>query len=210
MSTAQALETELQRFHGPDADEPPAGPHEPVGERIGRTLTALPGIGGPLRHPDGLVLENGEQPDGPFVHGIRPAMHRWEIPRRERFAWRARIHANPASSLAYRICVAVAGALLIVLSALTGWLPGPGGIPLLLIGMAVLASEFRWAHRITVGVTMLVRRVGCWPRRARAGAVVACGSLVVACGYVALLVTGIPAWLPGWAAGALSHVPGLG
>ena len=73
MSTAQALETEPQRFHGPDADEPPAGPHEPVGERIGRTLTALPGIGGPLRHPDGLVLENGEQPDGPFVHGIRTA-----------------------------------------------------------------------------------------------------------------------------------------
>ncbi|RLP12123.1 hypothetical protein D7U36_02315 [Propionibacterium australiense] len=146
----------------------------------------------------------------PRAHGIRPAMHRWLIPRRERFAWRARIHANPATSLAYRTGIGVLGALLLVLSALTGWLPGPGGIPLFLIGMAVLASEFRWAHRITVTVMMLVRRIECWSVRAKVIGMGAFGAIVVTCFYIVLLVIGIPSWVPGWAARWLSHLPGVG
>ncbi|HIW31018.1 MAG TPA: PGPGW domain-containing protein, partial [Candidatus Luteococcus avicola] len=37
---------------------------------------------------------------------------------------------------------------MMVAAALTGWLPGPGGIPLFLMGLAVWASEFEWAHRL--------------------------------------------------------------
>lgn len=33
-------------------------------------------------------------------------------------------------------------------SILLGWLPGPGGIPLLIIGLSLLANNHEWAERI--------------------------------------------------------------
>lgn len=42
----------------------------------------------------------------------------------------------------------VVGLLIVIASGLVGWLPGPGGIPLFLVGIAVLATEFTWAERI--------------------------------------------------------------
>jgi Kef-type K+ transport system membrane component KefB len=47
-----------------------------------------------------------------------------------------------------RIGVDIAGYLCIVASALTGWLPGPGGIPLLIIGLSLLATNHEWAERL--------------------------------------------------------------
>ena len=202
MGAAQVFEGQpRQRLRAVGPRELPAAAG--IGGRIGRTLASLPRIGELSGHA-------GEGLAEPLIaSGIRPAMHRWEIPRRERFAWRARIHANPASSLTYRIGVGVVGALLLVLAALTGWLPGPGGIPLFLIGMAVLASEFRWAHRITVGVMMTVRRVECWSTRAKAIGVCVFVALAAVLLYVVLLFVGVPSWAPGWAARLLSRVPGL-
>ncbi|WP_119714448.1 PGPGW domain-containing protein [Propionibacterium ruminifibrarum] len=235
MSTAQVFdEGPQQRLHALGPHGLP-GPDEETAAGAGRPLTVLPGAsadptgpdaplddppansGGegptpPRPHDDGpdAARDDGDDATAPRAHGIRPAMHRWLIPRRERFAWRARLHANPASSLAYRIGVGVLGALLLILSALTGWLPGPGGIPLFLIGMAVLASEFRWAHRITVTVLMVVRHVECWSRRAKVIGVCVFGGVVVVCFYIALLVVGIPSWVPGWAVRLLSRLPGVG
>lgn len=40
------------------------------------------------------------------------------------------------------------GMLLVVISPFTGILPGPGGIPVFLLGIAILASEYDWADRI--------------------------------------------------------------
>ncbi len=40
------------------------------------------------------------------------------------------------------------GVLLIICSALLGWLPGPGGIPLLLGGLSLLASNHKWARNL--------------------------------------------------------------
>lgn len=45
------------------------------------------------------------------------------------------------------IAVDVLGVLLIIAAALTGWLPGPGGIPLLIIGLSLLATNHEWAER---------------------------------------------------------------
>lgn len=42
-------------------------------------------------------------------------------------------------------------------SGLIGWLPGPGGIPVFLLGIAILASEFAWADRLKQWVLQLVR-----------------------------------------------------
>lgn len=44
-----------------------------------------------------------------------------------------------------RILIDVAGYALIVLAALTGWLPGPGGIPLLIAGLGLLSINNKWA-----------------------------------------------------------------
>jgi hypothetical protein len=63
--------------------------------------------------------------------------------------------------------VLVVGSLLILAAAATGWLPGPGGIPLFLIGIAVLATEFVWAERIRDWVLVYVHAFGRWYRAHR-------------------------------------------
>lgn len=47
-----------------------------------------------------------------------------------------------------RPLVFILGTLLILLSGLVGWLPGPGGMVPFLLGIAVLATEFTWAERL--------------------------------------------------------------
>jgi hypothetical protein len=47
-----------------------------------------------------------------------------------------------------RIATDAAGYGLLILAALTGWLPGPGGIPLALAGLALLSINNEWARRI--------------------------------------------------------------
>lgn len=44
-----------------------------------------------------------------------------------------------------RIVIDAAGYLLIVAAILTGWLPGPGGIPLALAGLGLLSINNKWA-----------------------------------------------------------------
>ncbi len=44
--------------------------------------------------------------------------------------------------------ILVIGSIFCIAALLTGWLPGPGGIPLFLIGIAILATEFEWAKRV--------------------------------------------------------------
>lgn len=44
--------------------------------------------------------------------------------------------------------VLLLGLLLVFISPFTGVLPGPGGIPIFILGMAILASEFSWADRM--------------------------------------------------------------
>lgn len=47
-----------------------------------------------------------------------------------------------------RILTDAAGYLLIIAAALTGPLPGPGGIPLLIAGLSVLSINNEWAKRL--------------------------------------------------------------
>jgi hypothetical protein len=46
-----------------------------------------------------------------------------------------------------RIGVDILGYALIIAAGLTGWLPGPGGIPLLILGLSLLATNHDWADR---------------------------------------------------------------
>ena len=61
--------------------------------------------------------------------------------------------------------VLVVGLLFVIAAGLTGWLPGPGGSPLFLSGVAILATEFVWAERLKQWVLGLVHRLGAWWRQ---------------------------------------------
>ena len=57
-----------------------------------------------------------------------------------------------------RVLTLILGMLLIVSAGLIGWLPGPGGMVLFLLGIAVLASEFAWAERFRDWILNLLRQ----------------------------------------------------
>ena len=56
------------------------------------------------------------------------------------------------------------GVFFVLLSGTVGWLPGPGGIPIFILGIAILASEFAWAERLRDKIMQLVHRSGHWMR----------------------------------------------
>lgn len=127
----------------------------------------------------------------------------------DRWRWRRRIRENPRKLFFYRLGVAVAGLLLIVLGFVTGPLPGPGGIPLVLLGLAVWASEFEWAHKVMLRFkALLVRYLG-WNRRQQVGFWVAFFLACALLGYLYLLVMGVPSWAPQFASRLLQLLPGL-
>lgn len=118
----------------------------------------------------------------------------------DRWEWRRRIRADPKKHAVYRVFVGIVGVFLLLLAGATGWLPGPGGIPLALIGLAVLASEFEWAQRLLQRVKVWVHRLTSWTGK-QPGWLKLLGSIVlIACvllviwGYLAVL--GVPGWFP--------------
>jgi hypothetical protein len=66
-----------------------------------------------------------------------------------------------------RPLVLIVGSLFVLAAALTGWLPGPGGIPLFLIGVAILATEFEKAERFRDWMLGYLHGFGRWYRRHR-------------------------------------------
>jgi uncharacterized protein (TIGR02611 family) len=61
--------------------------------------------------------------------------------------------------------VLVIGSLFIIAAGLTGWLPGPGGVPLFLIGIAILSTEFEWAKRLRDWMLQKIHMFGVWWRQ---------------------------------------------
>lgn len=53
--------------------------------------------------------------------------------------------------------VFVVGLTMVIAAPFLGWLPGPGGIPLFLLGIAILSSEFLWADRVRERVMALLQ-----------------------------------------------------
>jgi uncharacterized protein (TIGR02611 family) len=129
----------------------------------------------------------------------------------DRWEWRRKIRADPRKAMIYRIGIGFVGGLLLILAPLTGWLPGPGGIPLFIAGLAVLASEFEWAQRLLLRVKEWVHRLTSWTGR-QPGWLKALGTLaLMACVLVAiwgyLAVLGVPNWLPDSWEGWLTSIP---
>ncbi|GAA2804120.1 PGPGW domain-containing protein [Kribbella solani] len=118
----------------------------------------------------------------------------------DKWEWRRRIRENPRKLALYRIGVGVVGGLLLIAAPLTGWLPGPGGIPLFIAGLAVLSSEFEWAQRLLYRVKGWVKTLTTWTGKQPAWLKALGTATLFACvmvgvwGYLAVL--GVPGWLP--------------
>ena len=145
----------------------------------------------------------------PSAGDANPELGAAEHRRDDRWAWRRRIRSNPHQLRVYRGVVAAVGLLLVLLGLATGWLPGPGGIPLILGGLAVWASEFGWAHRLMLRLKHALHVYQGWPRR---GKLVSWLVFVVVCGllfWAYLAVIGPPAWIPVQVDRVLDILPGV-
>lgn len=189
----------------PDVEQPvprdvhPVPDLDPPRARTPSRAAALDGSADPVAPlPDDAA--------GPVPHGSH---HLLRDSPEDRWRWRARIRQSPHQLRIYRCGVGVVGTLLVVLGFLTGPLPGPGGIPLVLLGLAVMASEFVWAERLMAVFKAQLHRFRSWSRARQTAAFlvfIACCGLV---GYVYLLTLGPPAWLPSQVDGVLARLPGL-
>jgi uncharacterized protein (TIGR02611 family) len=130
-------------------------------------------------------------------------------PEEDRWRWRRRIRQNRRQLIVYRIGVAIAGLLLVCLGFVSGPIPGPGGIPLVLLGLAIWSSEFEWAHRLLQWFKLQLHLYRGWPRRRKVlfwlGFIATCGALW----YSYMALTGVPGWLPGPIEMVLLRLPGL-
>jgi uncharacterized protein (TIGR02611 family) len=61
--------------------------------------------------------------------------------------WRDRLRERPTYDLAYRLVVGVVGLVVLGLGILAIPYPGPGWA-IVFVGLAILATEFEWAHRL--------------------------------------------------------------
>lgn len=139
------------------------------------------------------------------VHGATPVKRE----RPDRLKWRVRLKSNPATRVWFRAGVAVVGVGLIIAALLTGWLPGPGGIPLLLTGLAVLSTEFLWAKRFNKWLLRHLRVYLAWPPARKRNFWLVVVVVVCVLWWSYLAVAGVPAWLPQWLARWLRYLPAV-
>lgn len=166
---------------------------------------------------DHLPSEGLEPPEEAEVVPHRPDLvsgqhHHHHVliePEEDRWAWRRRIRQNPHQLRIYRGVIGLVGVLLICLGLVTGPLPGPGGIPLVLLGLAVWSSEFEWAYRLRLRVWDQIHRYGGWPTRRKIIFWIVFALVCAGLGYSYLLVLGVPFWMPDAGAQLLHHLPGV-
>ena len=192
-----------------DNSRPRAGRPAPIpAPASGMTIDRDPASGERDRNRDLLGRGPTQQP----AHG-EPHQHHHHVlieVEEDRWRWRRKIRDNPHQLRIYRSLVAVAGLLLVCLGFISGPLPGPGGIPLVLLGLAIWASEFEWAHQVMMWFKAQLHRynllspqwkIVCWL------VFFSCCALI---GYGYLLALGAPGWLPDNLTSALDRLPGVG
>jgi uncharacterized protein (TIGR02611 family) len=160
----------------------------------------------------GLVAD-GSPPESdvePAAHHEHHHDHNILIePDEDRWRWRRKIRQNPHQLVVYRAAVGVAGLFFIALGLVTGPLPGPGGIPLVLLGLAIWSSEFEWAHKLMQWFKLQLHLFRQWTRPQQVLFWVAFFTCCGLFGYLYMLVLGIPGWVPRFAENALMQLPGL-
>jgi uncharacterized protein (TIGR02611 family) len=130
-------------------------------------------------------------------------------PEEDRWRWRRKIRQSPRRLIIYRMAVGLVGLFLIALGLVSGPLPGPGGIPLVLLGLAVWSTEFEWAHQLMQWFKRELQRYRTWPAATKGAFWVVFFACCGLFGYVYLLALGIPRWVPGSVDMLLQRLPGL-
>ncbi|MGI5121129.1 PGPGW domain-containing protein [Marinactinospora thermotolerans] len=77
--------------------------------------------------------------------------------------WRIRMHSHPVLHWAWRTLVVLVGGLILLAGIVMCLTPGPGAAGIIL-GLAILATEFAWARG-------LLRRARVWAHRAKETAI---------------------------------------
>ncbi len=133
------------------------------------------------------------------------------LAQQDRWAWRRKVKSDPTLRTVYRFLVGLLGVTLMLLAVAVGWLPGPAGIPLFLVGLATLASEFEWAHRLLHKLKVHFQEFEIWAGRLPlwvrwlAGAATLVGVGIV--GWASLTLMGVPGWFPDLVADPLLRLP---
>ncbi|GAA5034231.1 TIGR02611 family protein [Microbacterium fluvii] len=102
-------------------------------------------------------IVEAERPDRPIRRMLRRCR-----------AWIAR---HPRLQHAYRVAVAIVGTVMVLGGLVLVPLPGPGWL-VVFLGLAVLGTEFHWAHRLSSWLKRMLDRFWAWwhARRARRAA----------------------------------------
>ncbi len=120
-------------------------------------------------------------------------------PHEDDWAWRRAVRARPKALAAYRVLVLLLGLLLVVGGLLLVPLPGPGWL-IVLLGLAVLASEFEPAARLLDHARARLHRWEEWvrtqPRWVQWGIALGTAACVAGVLWVTLRISGVPMWLP--------------
>jgi uncharacterized protein (TIGR02611 family) len=147
--------------------------------------------------------------DQPQHHSQEHHHHILIEPEEDRWRWRRKIREDKRKLAVYRIAVGLLGLILIALGFVSGPIPGPGGIPLILLGLAVWSSEFEWAHQLMQRFKAQLHRYRTWSTSKKilfwVAFVGCCGFL----GYFYLLTLGAPVWVPESIDMLLQQLPGL-
>jgi len=130
-------------------------------------------------------------------------------PEEDCWRWRRKIREDQRKLVVYRFAVGFLGLILIVLGFIIAPLPGPGGTPLILLGLAVWSSEFEWAHQLMQWFKAKLRRYRTWSVAKKGLFWVTFFSCCGLLGYIYLVITGIPGWLPESVNVLLQRLPGL-
>jgi hypothetical protein len=78
-----------------------------------------------------------------------------------------------------------------------------------LLGLAIWASEFHWAHRLMHWFKAQLKRFQGWTRVQQTLFWIAFFAICGLCGYAYMIVLGIPGWVPVQANSLLQGLPGL-
>jgi uncharacterized protein (TIGR02611 family) len=141
---------------------------------------------------------------------------RWRRTRARVRVVRSRVRRTPAGRIAWRAGVGLIGGIVLLVGVIA--IPGPGqGWAMVFLGLAILSTEFSWAHRARVALWRRLRQgrelYSAQPPRTRALLmtllVLVVGGTLLLVTWGSLVLTGIPGWLPEPVADLLSGVPGV-
>jgi uncharacterized protein (TIGR02611 family) len=128
------------------------------------------------------------------------------------WGWRRKIRSNPHSHLIYRIVVGVVGLFVVVVGLIMVPFPGPGWL-VVLLGLAVWASEFEWAQRLLQHGEHTLKAWSEWlrpqPWWMQGLVLLVTIAAVAAIFWLLFLISGVPAFFPDSVGTWLKKVPGL-